>query len=155
MNKGDIIDTGNPHQNLANAIVTQAAQDWKSAVAYLKDHKETPELLSAVEERKAERARLVEEWVANRKKEKLMTLADPKGKTWEDMTVSIPKMIGERLLPYSKDELLLAKIKLKRDEIKDIEAWFHTNAFSTLTDLNPDYLIKLLRKEAEIAEGDI
>ena len=140
MNKGNIIDTGNPHQNLANAIVTQAAQEWKSAVAYLKQHKETLELESAALDRKAERARLMKEWVNDRKKEEFLALSNPKGKTWEDMSVYIPKMLGERLLPYSKEEL---------------EEWFHSHMFETLTDLNPDYLIKLLRKEAGIAKGDI
>lgn len=155
MNKGDIIDTGNPHQNLANAIVAQAAQEWKSAVAYLKQHKETLELESAALDRKAERARLMKEWVNDRKKEEFLALSNPKGKTWEDMSVYIPKMLGERLLPYSKEELELAKIKMKRDEIKDLEEWFHSHMFETLTDLNPDYLLKLLRKEAGIAKGDI
>ena len=38
MSKKEILDTGDPNQNLANAIIAQAAADWRSAVAYLKAH---------------------------------------------------------------------------------------------------------------------
>ena len=32
------LDTGDPNQNLANAIIEQAATDWRRATAYLKAH---------------------------------------------------------------------------------------------------------------------
>ena len=38
MSKKVVTDTGDPSQNLANAIITQAAKDWRTAVKYLKAH---------------------------------------------------------------------------------------------------------------------
>ena len=32
------LDTGDPSQNLANAVIAQAATDWRRAAAYLKHH---------------------------------------------------------------------------------------------------------------------
>lgn len=33
------LDTGDPSQNLANAIIAQAADDWRRATAYLNHHR--------------------------------------------------------------------------------------------------------------------
>ena len=33
------LDTGDPSQNLANAIIQQAADDWRRAASYLRTHK--------------------------------------------------------------------------------------------------------------------
>lgn len=36
--KGAIVDTGNPWQNLANGIVQQAAEDYRAALRYMREH---------------------------------------------------------------------------------------------------------------------
>lgn len=43
-----IVDTGDPYQNLANAIVQQAADDYRSAKRYLAKHPEIPEDKKAI-----------------------------------------------------------------------------------------------------------
>lgn len=48
-----IIDTGDPYQNLANAIVRQAAEDYRAAVRYLMKHRE-PNMLDYITPEEAE-----------------------------------------------------------------------------------------------------
>ena len=50
-----VIDTGDPYQNLANAIVQQAAEDYRAACWYLRKHKK-PDMLDYI---KPEEAKLL------------------------------------------------------------------------------------------------
>ena len=147
------LDTGNPYQNLANAIVAQVCEDWRSVTRYLQQHKITPELEAAVQVRKEKRKEMVQQWIEDRKKAKFEKAVRKGDKAWEDMQITIPRKLEKTLLPYSKDELLLAKVQEKRDELKELEAWFFSPAYELLTDLDAEYLLRKLRKEAEENES--
>ena len=143
------LDTGNPYQNLANAIVVQACDDWRAVARYLAKHKITPEVEAAVQARKEKRKEMVQQWIEDKKKAKFEKLQRKENKRWEDMQVVIPKKLEKNLLPYSEEELLYAKIRMKQDELKDLEAWFFSPGYELLTHLDAEYLLKLLRKEVE------
>ena len=48
-----IVDTGNPYQNVANYIVQQAAEDYRTAVRYLAKHRK-PKMLDYISPEQAE-----------------------------------------------------------------------------------------------------
>ena len=51
---------------------------------------------------------------------------------------------------------MLAKVQMKRDQIRDLEEWFLSPTYEILTELDPHYLIKKLREEAGLsAQGGI
>ncbi len=120
-------DTGDAWQNLANAIIVQACTEYRAAGKFLREHPVTPKLEKAVQKRKERRAKLV----AKAKAE-----GEP-----------IKKSTGKKLLPYSDDEMLLAKIRMKTDELKDLEGFFLSEYYMKLTNLDGATLIKRLREE--------
>ena len=78
------LDTGSGPQNLANAIITQAAKDWRTAAAYLRAH---------------------------------------------------PNGTGKRFWAAEKTK-------------KECEAFFLSDWYTELTDLDGEYLLNRLKKEA-------
>lgn len=81
------LDTGDPAQNLANAIIFQAVQDWRRAALYLKAH---------------------------------------------------PNGTGKRYWAAERDK-------------KVCEAFFLSEKFEILTNLDGEYLLRRLREEAGVS----
>lgn len=111
----------NPYENLANAIVIQAADDYRNALRYLKEHLRTREL---------------EETAAFREKQWRRLKAERKAK-------GLPG--GKR--KYSREELLLWKIEGCERDVDEIERFFRSDWYCTLTSVDGEMLIRRLREE--------
>ena len=143
--------TGSPYQNLANAIVAEACNEWRDTALYLKDHPTTPEMRLEANKRKALRREAIRTWTERQKRNRYKRLKTKRHRPWWEATIRAPQSIGNKLMPYSDLELYVAMVRKKQDELKDLEAWFFSPAYDLLTDLDPSYLLRELRKEVDYA----
>ena len=111
------------YQTLANAIITQAADDYRKAVRFLKKHPRTDELEADVAAQLAEKKRRREE----RKKHHL------------------PKEREKK----SKEERLLDAIRANEQMAAETERFFHSKWFTQLTLVDGHWLFEKLKKEME------
>ena len=112
-----------PYEELANAIIVQAADDFRSARRFLREHPRTMELVDAVETIREERRKKREE----RRRRKLPPERDTK----------------------SCEEMLLDKIIDNEVLLFDARKFFRSAWFSKLTALDGELLLEKLEKEAE------
>ena len=152
------LDTGDPDQNLANAIVAQAVTEWREIATFLRDNPLTAELAEKAWKDRMARQRAVRKWKEHRQKaiyrkwheRYLKCIRKKKIKrlysSWRDIDVVILKKV-EKQIGYTKDELYFAEIRMKQDELKDLEAWFHSHRYEVMTNIDPDFLLRMLRKE--------
>ena len=110
----------NPYENLANAIIEQAAKDHRSAVAYLKKHPHTKELSEKVVMQRAEREK---------------RRAELKAK----------KLPMERI-KKSREERLLENIIARETLRYDTEKFFRSSWFEDLTDIDGKWLLERLKR---------
>ena len=113
----------NPHQELANAIIQQAATDHRRAVKFLKAHPHTEELdgivAKQIKERKAR--------IKFRRESGLPPVPEKK----------------------STEEILLRRIMRCEELVVDTEEFFLSDWISELTELNGVWLLEKLRKMEE------
>lgn len=109
------------YESLANAIVVQAADDYRNALRYLKEYPRTREL---------------EEMAAFREKQWRRLEAERKAKGLSG---------GKR--KYSREELLLRKIEGCERDAEEIERFFRSDWYCTLTSVDGEMLIRRLREE--------
>lgn len=112
-----------PYENLANAIIVQAADDYRIAAGFLRKHPRTKELEDAVAGIRAEKARKREE----RKRLKLPRARERK----------------------SREEILMDKIVSNETLLFDVKKFFRSDWFSKLTSVDGETLLEKLEKEAE------
>jgi len=114
----------NPYEILANGIITQAANDYRQAVKFLKKHPRTDELVADVAAQRIEKQKRREE----RKK------------------LNMPREREKR----SKEERLLDTINENERMVSETEKFFHSEWFSRLTNINGHWLLMRLKKEMEV-----
>ena len=112
----------NPYEALANAIITQAANDYRKAVKFLKKHPRTDELEADVAARLAEKEKRRKE----RKEKKLPPEREKK----------------------SKEERLLDSIRSNERMAQETEKFF-SEWFSRLTTIDGHWLFERIKKELE------
>ena len=117
-----------PYLRLANAIIIQAAKDYRVALREMRSYADIePELLLY---------------------EKLLAKKAVKREEEKDRLVQLQEQIVRDIL--SKQGQLnsdLIKLKRVKADIKEIEDFFHSRLYSILTDVNGDYILDGLRKE--------
>jgi len=112
-----------PYEALANGIITQAADDYRKAVKFLKKHPRTDELEADVAARIADK----EKGRKERKKQKLPPEREKK----------------------SKVERLLDSIRSNEQMAQETERFFHSEWFSRLTKIDGHWLFERIKKEME------
>ncbi|MBQ9377124.1 MAG: hypothetical protein IJU05_04920 [Schwartzia sp.] len=112
-----------PYEDLANAIIIQAADDYRNAARFLRKHPRTKELEETVAGIRAEKSRKREE----RKRLKLPNAREQK----------------------SREEILLDKIVDNETLLFDVKKFFRSDWFSKLTSVDGEILLAKLEKEAE------
>lgn len=110
-----------PYEELANAIIIQATIDYREVLKYLKQHPRTKEL---------------EETVAQQIEQRKKRRKARNGK-------GLP-MIPEK---RSREELLLHGIVKHEKERDDIQQFFRSDWFETLTSVDGEILLKKLNEE--------
>lgn len=113
----------NPYEALGNAIITQAADDYRKAAKFLKKHPRTDELEADVAAQLAEKKKQREE----RKKHNLPKAREKK----------------------SKEERLLDSIQENERMVTETERFFHSKWFAQLTEVDGQWLLEKLKKEDE------
>lgn len=113
-----------PYEKLANAIIVQAATDYKNAVKFLKAHPHTTELDTTVKQQIVERKARIRE----RREKKLPAVSEGK----------------------SAEEKLLNRILLCEERVADTESFFLSDWIGMLTKLDGALLLKRIKEtEAE------
>lgn len=112
-----------PYEELANAIILQAVEDYRFSLKFLKKHPRTKELEDLVASQVAAR----EERRAERKKKKL-----PAEK-----------------VRYSREERLLEKIGEREWICEDVEKFFRSAWFQVLTTVDGEFLLRKLQEEVK------
>ena len=142
-------------ENLCNAVIIQAARDYRACMGYLKKHPRTPELEAKVESdralRKEKMRKLVEaekEYMAERAFKRWVFKHD-EGEEFDRNAYmnSIRIQIPKNRFPPTKDELLLEKIERNEREAAEIERFFLSKWYTVLTDVDGGTLLKKLREE--------
>ena len=113
----------NPYEALANGIITQAADDYRRAVKFLKKHQHTEELEADV----------------------ATQLADKKKRRMECKKQKLPQEREKK----SKEERLLDSIRSNEQMAKETESFFHSEWFSQLTAIDGHWLFERIKKEME------
>ena len=113
----------NPYEALANGIITQAVNDYRQAIKFLKKHPRTDKLEADVAAQLAEKKKRQEE----RTKLKLSKEREKK----------------------SKEERLLDSIRSNERVVSETEKFFQSEWFSKLTELDGHWLLRRLKKETE------
>ena len=108
-------------ENMANAIIIQAAEDYRAARKYLKKHPRTEELEGAAAFRTAEHRK----WAAERKERGLPKVTEKPG----------------------PDERLLTKIKSQERVLVEVQQFFRSGWFATLTTVDGETLLRRLNEE--------
>ena len=147
-------DSGDPHQNLANAIILEACQEWRSIAAYLKKHPTTPEMEEEYRQWLNYKRRVIRRWKRVKQKEAARRRAyggHKRETDWRKVEVRVPKKV-KRSVPCTDEMIYVAKVHMKRDELKDLEAWFRSRAFEILSEVDPEYILEHLRKEMNDAK---
>ncbi|WP_029543270.1 hypothetical protein [Selenomonas sp. AB3002] len=111
------------YEKLANGIIELAVKDYRRAAKFLVKHPRTKELEDTVEKQLAERRHRIE------KRRKL----------------NLPNGLERR----SKEERLLDRIYSNECMLADIERFFRSRWFGSLTDINGQWLLERLRREQE------
>lgn len=111
------------YEILANAIITQAVNDYRKAAKFLKKHPRTKELADRVTARLAKKKKLREE----HKKGRL-----PVGKEKK-----------------SKEERLLDSIRANEQMVEETERFFHSKWFTQLTSTDGYRLFEQIKQELE------
>ena len=113
----------NPYEVLANGIITQAANDYRQAVKFLKKHPRTNELVADVAAQRIEKQKRREE----RKK------------------LNLPREREKR----SKEERLLDTIDENERMVLDTKKFCHSEWFSRLTNINGHWLLERIKEEVK------
>lgn len=136
-------------EQLCNAVIVQAAKDYRENMAFLKKHPKPPELVEKVSREKAEREKKITEWVRAEKNR----LADRAERRWgadfdrKTFTRSLDVSPPKRLFPPSKDELYLDKIMAHEYKVRELEDFFRSKWYSEMTELDGEMLLRKLREE--------
>ena len=117
-------DTGDPWQNLANAIVSQAAQDFRDARKLLGKHQDISELRAA---------------------------AKAAAKAARDARRAQGKGPGNR--PLTPQEKALYSANHVHDTLSECRAFFRGRWFETLSDLDGARLLRRIEEEGAGDEG--
>lgn len=123
------------YQELANAIIEQAAKDFRTHGRYLVNHKKTDELVKSCEKERRNRIRKIKAW---KTRQKNMGARD---KSYVKQPV--PKEY--RILTDEEKELY--SIIKHEAGIKEIEAFFNSKWFGVLTKADSRFILEQLREE--------
>lgn len=110
-----------PYEKLANAIILQAAKDYRACRKFLQQHPRTRELEAVVAEQIARRERR-----QAKRKEKGLPVVKAK---------------------HSREELLLKRIGHAEREIAGIERFFRSKWYRQLTDADGEIVLQKLQEE--------
>ena len=113
----------NPYEALANGIITQAVNDYRQAIKFLKKHPRTDKLEADV----------------------AAQLAEKKKRREERAKLKLPKEREKQ----SKEERLLDNIRNNELMASETEKFFQSEWFSKLTELDGHWLLVRLKKETE------
>lgn len=108
-------------ENLANAIIVQAAEDYRAARKYLKKHPRTKELEEVAALQTAERRKRAAE-----RREKGLPGANEKP---------------------GPEERLLSKIKSKERTLVEVQQFFRSKWYAALTTVDGEWLLRKLNDE--------
>lgn len=111
------------YQTLANAIITQAADDCRKAARFLKKHPRTDELEADVAAQLAEKRK-------RREMRRKLNLPSEREKK-------------------SKEERLLDTIRSNEQMAAETERFFRSQWFKQLTSIDGDWLFEKIKKELE------
>ena len=114
----------NPYEALANGIITQAVNDYRQAIKFLKKHPCTNKLEADV----------------------AAQLAEKKKRREERAKLKLPKEREKQ----SKEERLLDNIRNNELMASETERFFHSKWFSKLTEIDGHWLFMRLKKETEV-----
>lgn len=154
-----IADTGDPYQNLANAVVAQAADDYRNALRYLKEHPEPPKaewylerwqlltLALPLRRTKSENAYIMRHRVAYRAE---AIWAVEYARRWRIERVKRVRKSPEYRRYHNAEQRWVDA----KDTVSDCEAFFQGDWIRMLTKLKGPDLMESLRKEVEEEYGD-
>lgn len=149
-----ILDTGNPWQNLANAIVEQAANDYRNAIVYKQSHPDAPRIEHYVDENAVKTLRLS----ARRTSDESLYIARCKREdgyrdeaTWEVANRIMDRVNRLKAVRNTADYRRYANAERNwtscDSTIIDCERFFRGDWFKLLTRLDGPELINMLRKD--------
>ena len=114
----------NPYEALANGIITQAVNDYRQAVKFLKKHPRTDKLEADVASQ----------------------LAEKKKRREERAKLKLPKEREKQ----SQEERLLDNIRNNELMASETEKFFQSEWFSKLTEIDGHWLLERIKKEREV-----
>ena len=140
---------------LCNAVIIQAAKDYRKHKRYLIKHPHTPELELQVKEARAERKRMIDDYVEREKN----FIADREYRKWmerheegdvfdrEAFKKAVVVTVPRKRFPLTKEERILEQIVRHEIAVDEIERFFLSKWYTVLTDVDGTSLLKKLKEE--------